>query len=390
MRLTYLFPILLVGCGRVGPLDSGAAGAYGDVFLYAINANPAASVMTLRGDSGRIVKDLAFGERSGTHGLCAADDDQCLPHLVSRTDAVLKVKFDGAASALDLRADLRAMYPQETGTVIVTGAERALVIRHAQSISSACGLRVANALAVEHLDTDAATYSIALEIQRDLTTAGYFDESTTAFQTTCGPLPTASAEHAELIELRGAQFDTIVKRPWFFPVSCGEESAGTCYAWSLDNADARGGLEVGGEFLAARDTASYYDCVEGALTVTACGATPRWDDIEIDRGAVARCNEPVPRTTAMIAPQTVGRFSGDDLCDAEFRVRTATRDVVFGPQTGDDRGTEQNGDLVRGAIDARQGSEVVWLLYGRPVNPRVWTWNSSDLFVDLASYDDQD
>lgn len=389
MRYSLILAALVCSsCGPAGPLSSNAASDFGTVYLYMINAYPGASEMTLE-TSHDAVKNVGFGERVGGEGLCPPSDATCLPKLVDRTDGVFETRFDSERGTVSLREEIQAMYPQETGTAVFTAPDRAVLLRHPQTISSTCGLNIVNGLAVEEHGSEASRFEVAIEVRRTPTEAGFAEEEARPFVGPCGVLPSDTVEHEQLVSARQESLAGIIESPWFFPVVCPDGGPGTCFGWGQPSSDERATVGPNGAVEVLRDAESFYTCIETAMSRSgACSGESTWANVALDARDVDACLAPTVMMTPIVAPLGVERLEGDNLCDVTFRTRTAGRDLVFGPAGGDAEGSHSDGALIETTVSAPLGSDHFWVLYGRPVNPRVWQWDAADAFVVLEHYPD--
>ncbi len=390
------------------------------VFLYFINGYPGTSGVTVIGEGGVIVEDAEFGDRIGEGGACPvkpnpAEDPSCIPIEVDRKFGPnLTILLDGSTQPASASFNLYAMYPQETGTVILSrkSSESSVdmgLFRHVQSISSGCTFTMSNGLAVSDEFLSSTSYLIAPEFRVEpVEQAGFSDETSLPFISPCGPLPTDAPEHNSLN--RG---DTIASQvadnPWFFAVPCPEDngsSTAVCFAWGIPGVDDRAVVGTNGEVRTLRNTFDYYQCVQDAITllpteeqmmspfpipadqIQCPDGQIQWDDVKVDFEAVQECNFPILQQAINIPPtinQSLHFYSTSDgfFCDFEFRARAGGLDGIFGPDADGNLGRHGDGQLVTSQIEVNEGSEHFWVPLGRPVNPIVWQWDSGTHFVDL-------
>lgn len=361
------------------------------VYLFVINGYTAAETLSVFGNAGPVVQGLKFGERSEE------------PIEVNRNFGTqFTVVIDGMPQAVELEHDLYSMYPQETGTLFIkkrsgTSDIATSLFRHVQTIDPSCQFTFENGLSLSNEYVTAGSFSYAPEFRiEDRPSSGYLDETQVPVITECGPLPTPTRSPIPRPELLSA----IDNDPYFFYVGCVSDVQSNllCPVW--------GESEVEDEVIAAPPTAEYFECIAGAVTVKQPeGAEPlpfpgadaqvqcpegplTWDDVQVDPLAVAECKALKKYNTTFAKPN-----EGSEVityrnigCEQTFRIRTPGLQVIFGPKDGDTLGQHGDGDYVESTIEIPVGSEHFYVLFGRPVNPLIWQWNSGEAFVDLAPY----
>lgn len=385
------------------------------IFLYIINGYPASTGMTIQGPTGIIVQDAQFGDRIGQDGPCPAEGG-CVPLEIDRQFGTeWTILMEGMEEPADVDQDLFAMYPQETGTFIVTRRSavdsiQTSLFRHVQTISTSCGLTMANGLSLSNENMTLNTYDIGPEFRIDAPEdAGYADETTVPFLTECGPLPIDAPEHAALA--RADLYSQVQASPWFYPTDCDDQTFASqfCYTWGIPGLDGRSSLSDQGEVLTFLPTIEYYDCVQSAIEIkqeedpmnpspfpipadaqVTCPEEPLdWSHVQVDFAAAQACRNPVLRTAFTLEPAandttlSFWNYFDQSFCDIEFRVRNHGQDIVFGPQGSDSHGEHQDGDIITTKVNADAGSEHFWVILGRPVNPIIWQWDSGENFVKL-------
>lgn len=386
------------------------------VFLYFINGYPASAGVTLIGPTGVIAEDVQFGDRMGANGPCPTDAS-CIPLEFDRKfGSEFTILMDGVPDSIEASIDLYALYPQETGTLVLnrrSGEASAdfTMVRHVQTISQECAITFINALSLGDDFTAVVKYYVAPEFHfPQIVSAGYVpNESELPFLTRCGPLPTGTPEHNALS--RQSTIDAVADDPWFFYTPCADNAAILCPAWGAPRPDGSrpSKTQPDGTAFLVPNTDEYYECISNAITILPppeMQASPfpipeesiecpdgelLWENVQVDQKAAALCAEAQLRQITKVDPGaetfTLFQYFGDDgLCDVEFRVRSGGLDGIFGPEGNDDLGFHQNGDFVVTEAEIDVGSEHFWLLFGRPVNPLVWQWDSGDNFVNLESY----
>ncbi len=402
-----LLPI--TSCGdSTGPEES--------VYLFVINGYTAASTISIFGPRGPVVQGLKFGERTPE------------PIEVNRSlGTEFTLLLDGTPTPIDLDFQLFSLYPQETATMFLkrrSDAEDASVslYRHVQTISRSCAFTFENGLSVDNQFTsDAFNFSWAPEFNYDPNVAGYFtDETSIPVITECGPLPTPTRS-----PIPRDFSTTVIPDPWFFKTTCQDSLQPNllCDVWGeLDN----------GAIIGLPPTQEYFECVAQAISIKqpedAMNPSPfppadaqvqcppgalTWDDVQVDPNGVDECKAGKRYPAFLLEPTQTGQqtwtlirgpddfsCSGDDCeCTETFRIRndglavSTGFDVIFGPQGDDAKGQHLDGDLVTSTVVVPGGSEHFYVMFGRPVNPIVWQWNSGENFVDLNQFpysNDQD
>lgn len=389
------------------------------VFLYVVHGYAGAQTMSLIGPGGPVVNNLAFGERA----------DGPTPIEVDRTlGSEFTLILDGTPQPVEFEKELFSLYPQETATLFISrrsGSEeaQATVFRHVQSISQTCLLTLHNSLS---LDNTYSTTEFTFYPELNLGSAaagGYFDEAQELVYTECGPindLPNPGPIPRTAVDSSGNRVplnQVIDQYPWFFPVECSDAIVDSeiCFHWGTPPAPGQPTIVYeGGVVIGPTNSRTYLECVEGAITIkqpedpanplpfppqdaqVQCpdGAIT-WDDVNVDGQAVRECKEFQQRNTEGVEPaqedtyNTIGIYGvseNENSCSITFRVRTALLDVIFGPNAAGDPGIHQNGGYVVSDIEIPIGSEHFFVLFGRPVNPLVWQWNSGETFADLRDF----
>jgi hypothetical protein len=192
--------------------------------------------------------------------------------------------------------------------------------------------------------------------------------------------------------------------PWFYQII---EDGSLVDRYGDRCVDADGGVYPRRPLLAEgivyvyKSSQEYADCVGALLEpkdselVSDPGVCPsggiRWDDFLTNTAAFSQglgeCQALVEETAPMVSPGAES-FSIIGVCGGEFRLRTPGLTSIFGPVDGDapTLAYHQSGDYVSSQVVIPPGSEHFYVLFGRPVNPLVWQWNSGEAFVDLAQY----
>jgi len=375
------FSLPLTSCGDDSSAES--------VFLYVINGYAGSNGLTIIGPTGTMASNLAFGDRVG-------------PVEVNRAlGTEFTVLLDGTPEAIDLSLELFAMYPQETGTLFLKrraddSEVDVVVFRHIQTISDGCSIVFNNALSLSN--TYAANNEFAFSPQfriEDPLLHGYLDESQISVPTECGPLP--APPPAVIVRDR----TEILADPYFYFTACGGNSR--CTHW--------GRLQPSGNVVGPLNTPEYIQCVSGAITIKQPDVDPPlpfppadaqaqcppgqlgWDDVQFDLAAIQECQLPVARPADLFQPGESGArleliyYLRPEYCSTTFRIRSPGLETIFGPRSGSDLGSHQNGDFIESTVRIPRGSQHFYVLFGRPVNPLIWQWDSGGAFVDLVGYE---
>jgi hypothetical protein len=380
----------------IAPLTScGDSAAAESVFLFVINGYTGSNSLTIIGPTGTVASSLAFGDRVG-------------PVEVNRAlGTEFTVLLDGTPEAIDLDLELFSMYPQETGTLFLKrrsdDAEVAVSLyRHVQTISPSCQLTFENALSLNETYLSFPhqfTYSPEFRLD-DIQEGGYFPEQDLTIQTECGPLPSPPAGSRIPRDFSDIQAD-----PYFFMTPCEDTILENqlCHVWG------EYGIDLTTNVLGRPTTGEYANCLSQAVEIkqpevdpplpfppddaqVQCPPGPlTWDDVNLPESAILDCQEKKVYETVTVAPgaesnntESIYFFSGK--CTHTFRIVTPGLQTIFGPEDGDALGKHQDGDFVETTAEISPGSEHFYILFGRPVNPLVWQWDSGSNFVDLAAY----
>lgn len=376
------------------------------VFLYFIDAYAGAETVSIIGDTGPLVQGAKFGERHGVDGTCrpGGNPRRCVPIEYDRTiGGEFQMVVDRMAEVAETGFNLQNMYPQETATIVFnkrigeTSVDTRL-FRHIQSASSTCTLTMVNSLSLDNSDLAAPNqFSMIPEFRiDDPNDAGYLDEGSLDIPTECGNLPADEGLFDQIARLDIQ--DRVRESPWFTLIECTDDtdpSVELCFAWGPPLSDDRSFINLDGDVLSERTTFEFWDCLQGAFTFNTegmMGAAPgedscppaplTWDDVSVDPQAVLECQLPrfvSPRNVEPSASYSIVQAGGN--CEYTMRPRTAAQDVIFEGRHGVD-----NGDLIVSEIEIDGGSEHFWVLFGRPVNPLLWEWDSGNQIADLRDF----
>lgn len=406
LAATLSIAMMAAGCGGEGGEEA--------VFLYFIHGYAGSAEMSINSNRGVVVTGVPFGERFGDDGSCGPNEE-CLPiRLERQLGSEWDVLLENMVQPVDVEKDLFSMYPHETGTMVLTRRSdvetvETTLLRHTQSISSDCTITFVNGLSTQNEYLAFANYSIVPEWYLDnIALAGFGNEAQTPFISECGALPTDDPTHMNL--QRPNTIAEVMADPWFF-YNCTAGSSGATdleecqFHWAKPVVDDRSRVLVGGTFLSVLDSEEYYECIEGAISLRQpedqmtpvfpgaevdCPSEPiTWDDVDLDFQAIQTCREYVWRQVDTLDPgteDTLQSYMGPFVCDARFRVRNEGQDILFGPAGNDDLGRHGDGALIESEVSIPDGSSRFFVLLGRPVNPIVWQWDSSETFVDLESF----
>jgi hypothetical protein len=407
-----------VACLAMTATACGGDGGEESVFLYFINGYPGTGEISVNGTAGKLVNKVPFGERFGADNTsCGPDTKDCVPVRVERQiGSTFTYQLENMFQPAEIEKELFSMYPQETGTLVLTqrsgqSSIETTLLRHTQSISSDCSITFVNGLSVSNEYLGAiSTYNTVPEWYiEDIRDAGFTETPADPFVSECGALPTDDPTHENL--QRPEVLAAVAANPWFFfgdPTCTGltldDQNCG--FGWGVPlEPDLRSGIFPGGSYVSVLNSREYYECIQAAISIRQpddmmtpvfpgaevdCPTTPlTWGDVDIDAQAVVDCNKPIQRqaqTQSPAASDTATTYSFPWVCDARFRVRNEGLDIVFGPKGNDELGSHGDGELIESNVDIPNGAERFWVILGRPVNPIIWQWDSSEAFVNLENY----
>ncbi len=403
-----------VACLAMTAAACGGEGGEEAVFLYFIHGYPGSGSMSVNSNRGQLVNGVPFGERYGANNTsCGPDAVDCLPVRVERQfGSEFSVRLENMPEPADITKEVFAMYPHETGTVVLTrrsgtASVDTTLLRHVQSISSDCQLTMVNGLAVDNQYLSLGEFSITPEIfSEDISEAGFGNEAQTPFISECGALPVDDPTHTNL--QRPAVLQAVQDDPWFL-LACDGENGLCKLRWGLPSADDRVRIQTTGAFPTVRDSLEYTECIQAALSIRApedamtpvfpgaevdCPPVLTWADIDVDAQAIEECNKPIIDQTPLLQPgqsdttQSFGSLGGGDdfFCDMRFRIRNGGQDIIFGPRGNDALGSHGDGAPIESEVNVPDGAQRFYVMLGRPVNPIIWQWDSSETFVDLGAF----
>jgi hypothetical protein len=409
---------VFAGCG-----GNGSGGGEETVFLYVTNGYPGASSLTLYGPTGTLVSGLEFGERS-----------EILEVDRNTNSDQFSLIFDGAPTEIELSKALFSMYPQETGTLVISRrsgeeAANATLYRHVRTPDPTCVMIFGNSLSLNNSMLADEFLSYSYQTEWNVDPAPMYRPDDEGWATTrCG--------YTKVPDRYGrAEIHPIIEAdPWFFPVS--SDGSNYTLVWATRGIDPRTGearsegLTVNGQVMAVPTTDDFVACLSGAVSVEeqeepeggadagsadapSCPEAngpvgpdnqPSIAETEViwDPAAVSSCFEafsytgfPVdPGQTdsyqafSMSAKQNVDPDNPDDyICGSPVRVRTPVADLIF--QDVDDSVPgfiEGDGGFIE--IDAffPISEQHFFVLYGRPVNAFVSQWNGGETAKPLAEH----
>lgn len=321
----------------------GAGGSDEVVYLYIFNAYPGTKSLSLYGPSGAIVTNLAFGQRTP------------VPVPVDRNLGTnFTLTLDGAPQPFNTASDLFGLYPHETATFLIkkrsaVDAADAMTIRHVQSISPVCRMWFYNALSLSNRDVGSFDYLAAWRIEQPAD-AGYAAN-----------------------DPRNGLYSAMQSYPYFYTTDTEKGLPGAYrFVWA-------GVAAQGGSILSHRPTADYLECL---------GDDP-------DDKQKADCAEPQiypghvigvdnGESRAFVVPPFL--MDGEN-CRVPFQLHSDFDSIFVGEG-------HQSGERLETEATFAKGQDYHWVLYGRPVNPLVAAWASSDGatgggFVTLPPYPGQ-
>ncbi len=373
--MATIFTFALPGCG------SSAAGGDGTnheiVYVHVFNGYPGSQSLSLYGPSGRVVSNLPFGERTPE------------PVAINRnygSDFILVL--DGAPQTFPLMQDLYALYPQETATFFVGQRQDTSatirVFRHIQSISPGCRLVLNNSLALQSEGLGQFSFIPGFDFAGIIPLAGY-DEA---------------AEQAILDpeDQRPDLYNRINEFPYFAfvevqddddePTGTGERT--TVWIGEEDRTDMNIDY-ASGTIISHPPSAEYIQCVleqeeadedDEDFEEVDCGARQMYSGDTYSPG------DDTVTQFVHYYPERFGHSANSGTCDTSFRI-FSDFDNIFEGSHGHD-GYNNN---VR--IDHHPSFGIsdhyFFVLYGRPVEPKIEAWIASDRstgggFEDMDPY----
>ncbi|MBA2662509.1 MAG: hypothetical protein H0U74_09465 [Bradymonadaceae bacterium] len=329
----------------VSACGDGGGGGGEVVNFYIFNGYAGSSSMSLYGPSGTIVTGLGFGARSGE--AIAIDRN-----LGTEFTLVL----DGAPQSIDLTSPLFALYPHETGTMLLkrrSGLDEAdaTTYRHVQSAGNDCRIVFDNALST--LSDGLGNFGYMVAFDMTPAQAGYAD---VRFPRTNLMTQVGRDSYYYLVTDEGG-LSADLKMVWAGPGS------------RVDF--------VGGSVQTFSPTLEYEECL---------GEDP-------DGAQVLECQEPVlyrgtlyqPENTEQVIVNFQSTVNGSNglggaagTCNTKFRIFSDFFNIF------DDERKQLRGDVKYGG-----GNHMFWILYGRPVAPLVLEFATDDSdypYAELPAY----
>ena len=350
--------LLTIGCGDGESLES--------VHLHVFNAYPASSSLSLYGPSGAVVTDLGYGERTEE------------PVEVDRNlGGEFTLILDGAPVVFDDNLDIFSLYPQETGTFIVSQRRDTTVavqiVRHLTTGADGCRLAVHNSLALSSGALHEYSFMLGWN-SPDPADAGY----------------SQIAESNAGVPARTDLYNRINGDEYFI---LGEAIP--------DDDEENGDQEGSGQlvFLWPGEDHEIDFPVIDTRTSTIMAYPPSAEYIECELTAGENCGAPrrySARTHSPdggsiteflhYIPENLGNSDGD--CSAQWRIYSDFQSIYE---------HDDNGNAVRVEVDLDDhnvefgtGSYLYFVLYGRPVNPSVETWSTGqEEYGDFARLPDE-
>jgi hypothetical protein len=404
--------LVFAGCGN----DAGGGGQE-TVFLYVTNGYPGASKLTLYGPTGKLVSGLEFGVRT--------EEPIEVDRNVNSSDFTLI--FDGAPTEMALSKPLFSMYPQETGTLLISRrsgeeAAEASLYRHIRTPAPGCVAIFGNSLALNNTLLPDEILSYSYQTEWEVSPEPMYDRDAEGFATTrCGYTVVPDRYQRDPVH------DAIAADPWFFPVSA--DTGGYTLVWGLRGVDPRTGeqrsegMGVNGRIWAAPTTEDFVECLSSAVSMdedtTDPQATPECpaatgpagpdgsptiaeSEVVWDPDAVATCFDPFSYTGFPVEPgqadgyqafgmsprRNIGPDGSDEyMCGSRVRVRTPVLDLIF--QDVDDSVdgfVEGEGGFIEVDAFYPMSEQHFFVLYGRPVNAFVEQWNGEETSKPLDDY----
>lgn len=382
---------------------SDSASASETVYLHVFNAYPGTQSLSLYGPSGAVATDLPFGERTPS-----------FREVDRNIGTDFELILDGAPTTFDIDIPLYDLYPNESATIFFkrrSGEDTIddpLLLRHLQTgfntKDQQCRLVYDNALSVN--DDEIAVFNYIPLFKIRPTCTGYVDQIG-SFKDSGQKITTKAGDKIEVG--RPGLFDRIKSNPWFVPAETQDGDvldvrnvrSGNCPAFdsepgtnnkrdfrvagdkTFDFVWAGGAREVdwvGGTFLAPSPTRQYMECIGWdpdkppgkqkieSEQVLKCRAGQHTADL-------VKLNNEVIRyefsTGIGLIDQNNGKSKklSSKFCGFETTIISDFFNIFEDPGGG-----EKN--LVKTTIKYPPSQYYFWVLYGRPVNPRIEKWGA--------------
>jgi hypothetical protein len=410
--------LILASCG-------GSEGGEETVYLYITNGYPGASAMTVYGPTGTLVSGLKFSE--------STTEPIEVDRNVNSTDFTLVI--DGAPTAIGFTKPLFAMYPQETGTLVISrrsdeGAAEATLYRHIRTPDPDCVMIFGNSLSLNNslLAEELNSYSYQTEWQRPA--EPMYDRTRERYATTrCGYTPVL--ENYKRLDLH----DKIANDLWFYPVSASD--GGYTLVWAVrlpdpsnENQPRSEGLLANGQIKAHPTTKDFMKCLSSAVSVEQEQSAPGGgsdaqecpdanggdsgsetgpdgalvlgkDQVVWNSEAVLTCFELFSYSGFPVDPGQTDTFqafsmgprqnvdpdnSDEYMCGSRVRIRTPVQDLIF--QNIDDsvHGWSNDEGLIEVDATFPMSEQHFFVVYGRPVNAFVNQWNGEATSKSLEEF----
>lgn len=399
---------VLIGCLLASLMALAGCGAGNNeevVHLHFFNAYPGASSMSVYGPSGVVARDLPFGERTAE------------PVAVNRNlGDEFTILLQGAPEPFEVAIPVWSMYPHETGTVLFkrrTGRDTIdtpVLYRHVQTGYSvnqgqqACRLVLDNALSGETSNLFNASYVPAFKLRPAC--MGY------RFQI------------GSFEDPRGQGFiDAVANAPWFYPIEASEDKTSyikngqACPAYSGGTISNQDGDTVSGAIVIPGGTIDFvwagasngirnFEDEEGTLianpttadVMTCLGWDPlvpksEQEELLQDQQKLADCLSDTYELPSVRPQQEeiqyysfgigLGQGIPEGRCGFDIRADSDFESIFTGANL--------NGEPVIERAEFAPNQYYFWLIYGRPVNPRVESWGANQPeegggFVELPDY----
>lgn len=365
-RLFILCTLCLFFVSSCGGGDDGLE----TVYLHVFNAYPGSEALSLYGPAGPVATGLGFGERTE------------VPVAVDRNlGEEFTLILDGAPEVFSLSVDLFTMYPQETGTFLVSQRRSAgvdaQIIRHMQATARGCRVAMHNSLALASGAIGNYNFVVGWDLAHNIAAAGY-DQAR------------EQAALGQLSDDRVATHNQIQQNAYFALVPDDREQASggetLRFIWLGTQDDIHSALFdfQSGTFASRPPSDEYIEC-ERLLD--------ELDEVDTD----INCNDRSTYNATTYGPtdgpineyieykpESLGQ-SGSD-CSASWRLFSDFGNIFFG-----EHGHDTPHDYVDVEVDFEASDHFFFVLFGRPVDPLIETWASSNEesgggFEDIGDY----
>jgi hypothetical protein len=388
--------LLTAACGDSGPVPE-------QIYLHVFNAYPGTNSMSLYGPSGTVTSNLGFGQRDG-------------PVSVNRNLGTnFEMILSGAPSPFDVNLPLYNLYPHETATVLFkrrTGSDTVdepVILRHVQtgytSKDGQCRILMDNGLSVQNDRIGQFNFIPTFKIKPSCT--GYV-ERIGSFRDSGLEINTEAGQKIQVG--RPGLYQRVANNPWFIPgdVSSGEVldvrnvKDGNCPALDSspqNNTNKQDSYVAGdnsvafywappatveydsGTFRSPAPTRQYMNCIGWDPDKPAGRQKIKSEQVlECQRSeANAEIVSLTGTSVSYYLPTGIGLKKGNEKlgnnkCGFRMSVMSDFYNI-FDEKTENDTTVPIR---VRSTLEFNPSQYYFWVLYGRPVRPRVEQWGAKD------------